>query len=336
MLPFSQIFLIILAFSSYRVYPKLWSQSIVKRNFQKTTIFLKYERQVSVLKDTLDQSFLLSTGEFAKLCGIKKDTLFYYDRFGILKPHYVSENGYRYYTTVELNRFHSITVLQNAGLSLDEIKEFLTSEDPYSLMGLFKEMHEILEEKARKYARLAAQVRNTLATMEQAKALPYFHPRIESLPSCKLAAIRTNDNRLSDTARTEIISQYYRYCMNNEKRADFFRGGMILQEHLSTPIAGGDYLDYLCIRLDPAQETALFDKSSAEEKVLMEKPAGRYACINCPGGLDNTLLAIRTLQRFIQEQGLTVVGNCYEFEIMGTFTIESESTCIKQIEIQVE
>ena len=37
----------------------------------------------------------LTTGEFAKLCGVKKQTLFHYDQIGILKPELSGENGYR-------------------------------------------------------------------------------------------------------------------------------------------------------------------------------------------------------------------------------------------------
>lgn len=290
------------------------------------------------MKDTKSGLVLLSTGQFAALCGIKKDTLFHYDRIGLLKPYCVTENGYRYYTTIELNRFHSITVLQDAGLSLEEIKTFLAKEEPYSLMPLFSQMQQVLREKAHKYARLAAQVENTLAEMKQARALPFFTPRIEKIAACKLAAIRTNDNRLSDAARTEIIGQYYRYCMNNEMRADFFRGGIILKEHIEVPITDGNYLDYLCIRLDPQLEydsAYVLSQDLYKEKIEIEKPASSYACINCPGGLDNTLLAIKTLQKYIKEQGLAIVGNCYEFEISGTFAVESETSCVKQLEIQV-
>lgn len=35
----------------------------------------------------------LKTGEFARLCHTTKETLFHYDREGILRPRYVSENG---------------------------------------------------------------------------------------------------------------------------------------------------------------------------------------------------------------------------------------------------
>ena len=36
----------------------------------------------------------LTTGEFAKICNVKKHTLFHYDDIGLLKPDYYDENGF--------------------------------------------------------------------------------------------------------------------------------------------------------------------------------------------------------------------------------------------------
>lgn len=48
----------------------------------------------------------LSTGEFAKICNVKKHTLFHYDDIGLLKPDYYDENGYRFYSYSQLNLFY--------------------------------------------------------------------------------------------------------------------------------------------------------------------------------------------------------------------------------------
>ena len=37
-------------------------------------------------------------GEFASLFKLSKQTLFYYERNNILRPAYIDENGYRYYS----------------------------------------------------------------------------------------------------------------------------------------------------------------------------------------------------------------------------------------------
>lgn len=48
----------------------------------------------------------LTTGEFAKICNVKKHTLFHYDDIGLLKPDYYDENGYRFYSYSQLNLFY--------------------------------------------------------------------------------------------------------------------------------------------------------------------------------------------------------------------------------------
>ena len=54
----------------------------------------------------------LKTGEFARLCHTTKETLFHYDREGILRPRYVSENGYRRYGVEQYFDFDLITLLK--------------------------------------------------------------------------------------------------------------------------------------------------------------------------------------------------------------------------------
>ena len=56
-----------------------------------------------------------TTGEFARLCGVKKDTLFHYDAIGILRPDIVRENGYRYYSINQFFIFDIISMLKKAG-----------------------------------------------------------------------------------------------------------------------------------------------------------------------------------------------------------------------------
>ncbi len=47
-------------------------------------------------------SSYFTTGEFAKLCNVKKQTLFHYDDIGLLSPAVTGENGYRYYSYAQL------------------------------------------------------------------------------------------------------------------------------------------------------------------------------------------------------------------------------------------
>ena len=80
-----------------------------------------------------------TTGEFSKLWGVKKQTLFHYDEVGIFKPVIKKVNGYRYYSYQQFEVFGVILVLKELGMSLQEIKTYLDRRSPQELIQLFSE-----------------------------------------------------------------------------------------------------------------------------------------------------------------------------------------------------
>lgn len=71
----------------------------------------------------------MKIGEFAKLCGTKITVLRHYDKEKLLMPESTDKfSGYRYYSSGQILTFHRITALKNAGFSLQEIKDILSSE----------------------------------------------------------------------------------------------------------------------------------------------------------------------------------------------------------------
>lgn len=92
----------------------------------------------------------LTTGEFAKICNVKKHTLFHYDDIGLLKPDYYDENGYRFYSYNQLNIFYFISMMKGLGMSLEEIKSYLNSRKPEQMEELFISKINQLNEEIKK------------------------------------------------------------------------------------------------------------------------------------------------------------------------------------------
>lgn len=90
---------------------------------------------------------LYTVSEFAQLCGTTKDTLIHYDEKGLLKPAVTGENKYRYYSSRQYYFFRLIKSLQEAGFSLDEIKEKVDSRDRQVLAKELSEKKENLEKR---------------------------------------------------------------------------------------------------------------------------------------------------------------------------------------------
>ena len=67
-------------------------------------------------------------GEFAELSGVSAKTLRHYDKVGILRPAAVdARTHYRLYTSGQLRELSSILALRDLGLSLREIRVFVSS-----------------------------------------------------------------------------------------------------------------------------------------------------------------------------------------------------------------
>ncbi|MEL0969119.1 MerR family transcriptional regulator [Clostridioides difficile] len=71
-----------------------------------------------------------TTGEFAKLCGISKQTLIFYDKIGIFSPEYKDKNNYRYYSVYQYDTLDILQSLREIGMSLEEIKSIYKIELP--------------------------------------------------------------------------------------------------------------------------------------------------------------------------------------------------------------
>ena len=74
----------------------------------------------------------LTTAQFAKLHGVNKRTLHYYDTIGLFSPGTKGENGYRYYDSSQSLEFEYIRMFKDLNMSIEEIKTYINhpnSED---------------------------------------------------------------------------------------------------------------------------------------------------------------------------------------------------------------
>lgn len=86
---------------------------------------------------------LYSISQLAKLFGLSRSTLLYYDRIGLLIPSDRSEAGYRLYTQRDHDRLAQICTFRNTGVALAEIKKMLASDNAPSVKILKNRLWEI-------------------------------------------------------------------------------------------------------------------------------------------------------------------------------------------------
>ena len=112
-----------------------------------------------------------TTGEFAKILGVKKHTLFHYDDIGLFSPAVKDEeNGYRYYFVWQMDAFEVIRALQKLGMPLGEIRRYLDRRSPQQLIRLLE--------------REALELDRRIALMERMQMCIRDRPLASSPPRC--------------------------------------------------------------------------------------------------------------------------------------------------------
>ncbi len=87
-----------------------------------------------------------SSGEFARLTGVNKRTLHYYNDIGLFKPQLIGENGYHYYSGMQFAQLELILILRRVGLSIEEIREYLSGSEHMSFEEVLARKKQLIDD----------------------------------------------------------------------------------------------------------------------------------------------------------------------------------------------
>lgn len=76
---------------------------------------------------------MVYVGDVARQLSLNPQTLYFYERIGLIPPPQRTESGYRLFSEQDIERLAFITRAKSLGLSLEEIKDILTLKDGRSL-----------------------------------------------------------------------------------------------------------------------------------------------------------------------------------------------------------
>lgn len=108
-----------------------------------------------------------TVGELAKLHDISKQTLIYYDNIDLFKPNIVDKNnGYRYYTSDQLEVLDSILILREIGISIKDIKNFLIKRDDSKALTLLKNQKLKLNQQLKNIQKTIKRLENKIDIIE--------------------------------------------------------------------------------------------------------------------------------------------------------------------------
>lgn len=266
---------------------------------------------------------LYKTSEFAALCGTTKHTLYHYDEIGLLRPEIVRENGYRFYSMEQFDRFQLIFLLKKAGMPLEEIKYCLNHPGEPSLLEVLKTRLSDLEEEKRRMERMCRQLADTIAAMEMplhvgTKQLEFVECEQEYLIATKAVSADPAD----ETAILQDIGEHLRYCSEHSLGIGLHVGEIILLED---------------IERDSYKESYYYSRIERriEDERLMIKPAGTYGVLYHKGGYDTLYETYRRMKSEIEEKGYKIAGNIYEEDVIDYLSGEEEDNFVMRVSVPV-
>ena len=179
--------------------------------------------------------------ELAKLSGLSKRALRYYDEIGLLTPSDTGDNGYRQYNVTDIDRLQQILFYRELDFKLEEIQRILDAPD-FNVNEALRKQHEMLEQKRNYLDGLIITIQNTIQVMEGEKVMT----NEQKFEAFKNKMIEDNDKQYGEEIRgkygeEQVLASYGKLKnMTEEQYESVNQLEQMLFERLKEAMVGGD------------------------------------------------------------------------------------------------
>lgn len=268
-----------------------------------------------------EKNKLLTIGQFAKLNGINKKTLMWYDEIGLFKPYYVNvENGYRYYNYHQSPILETILLLRELEVSVTEIQDFMKNRSAENMKCILDEKIADLDLQLMHLQAVRKTLSNHHKNMITLLTMDLSEISIIEKEECCLVTVDIDKDITFEKEVELITTETSKYQLGRLHDASY--GSMIPV----TSLQNGDYDDYTRLFIEIP-----FLKHKAG---LHIQPKGKYLRAFHKGNWDSIYLRYIEILEYAHKHGLTLFGFSYEKGINET-VIDKIEDYIVQIDIPV-
>ena len=261
----------------------------------------------------------LTTGEFASYVGVKKDTLFYYDKINLFKPAGKLSNGYRYYTYDQIKSFSTLQSLRKLDVSIEELKEYLSSQNTHKFVQMAKQQTVIVEKEIEKLLQIQRFFKQIISTEEELKDVDIGEVYIQKTEKKYIHLSNETANEGMNTV--EEWSEQYKHF------------GKQIGLHVPVPIGSLLTKDTL---IQERFERVDYLFSYSELETEHSRPEGLYAIYYHEGPYKNIESSYLYVTNFIKSEGYAIVGHAYEEYLYDSLKTNDEEEYLTKISIQVK
>lgn len=240
----------------------------------------------------------LTAGEFAKICEVPKHVLFHYDEIGLFCPAMTAENGYRYYSYHQYDTFSVITKLKGMGMSLKEIKVYLSKREPLVFLELLDERFLTIEKEIKKLESLKQMMLWMKNSTEFAVSHLHEEIGVRYLPQEIILCTRNLENT-TDRSFANFMQQYIHFCKEHDIHIQETVGNIITIQNLQKR----DYFNFSYLYIKIKQDI---------QKQTMVRKAGNYICAWHLGSYDTINETYEKMLSYATEHQIELGTHCYE------------------------
>ncbi len=260
-----------------------------------------------------------TTGEFAKYFGIRKDTLFYYDRIGLFRPEGVGENGYRYYSDAQITPFSALLSLREMGVPVRELQSYFGDPSPERLVALASDKIRKMDEEIRRLQEIRRLFSEIAEHTKEAGEASFGQVEICRMPEKWFLYSEKLGLDMGSATGEQWGDAYARFARQAGVVGAVSIGCVLAKENLE------------------AEEYEIVDRlfMPAVRGKGEKRPAGDYAVLYYRGPYGNMAGAYRQMVREIRQRGMFPDGDSHEEYLVETLAAKKEEDYITKISIKV-
>lgn len=267
---------------------------------------------------------LFSIGELSKYQNISKQTLIFYDKIGLFRPAYVNpDNGYRYYSSNQIDYLDTILIMKKIGFPLSEIREHMRNYNIDSSLITLKKQLTVIERRIHELRLIQSRLAHRCAQMENARLYKENEVITEEAGTQYILA-----HKVKEPYGMREISIATKKCFAESFQKElpiFFQCGVIVPlRHI------------LEERFTEAMYAFLLTEKTGRADSIKCLPAGKCVSIYHIGGYMSIGSSYRKLLNYCKTKSLQIISDSYEFCINDYITTHDENEYITKIMFYVK
>jgi len=262
----------------------------------------------------MPESGFFSISDFAEYSRTTRDTLLHYDRIGLITPVYRGENNYRYYSSNQLTVINVIRILQELGMTLEEIKGLKDRRTPELTNEVLGYQIEKIDGKIEEWVRARKLLLTIRKTIQSVTNIDESAITIQFLPAEAIIMGDLNDYSRGRTLIDTQLSFFLNMC---EKYPNLDLNYHVWGTFSAERIKRGDWV---------GADRFYFYNPEGHDR----RPAALYAIGYMRGGYTDGAPLFERLIEYINKHNFEICGPAYEeFPLNEVCVAESKDYLVR-------